>query len=71
MLTKTVTFEVAGKGIRVNETAPRAIATDMNREIIEDEQKRKDEERSIPMHRIGRPEEIAKIASFLASDDAS
>jgi NAD(P)-dependent dehydrogenase (short-subunit alcohol dehydrogenase family) len=41
MLAKTVTFEVAGKGIGVNETAPRAIATDMNREIIEDEQKGK------------------------------
>jgi NAD(P)-dependent dehydrogenase (short-subunit alcohol dehydrogenase family) len=43
----------------------------MNREIIEDEQKRKDEEMSIPMDRIGRTEEIANIASFLASDDAS
>ena len=71
MLTKTVALEVADKGIRVNGIAPGAIATDMNRDILEDEQKKKGEERRIPMHRIGGPEEIAKVAIFLASDDAS
>jgi glucose 1-dehydrogenase len=64
MLTKTVALEVADKGIRVNGIAPGAIATDMNIEILEDEQKRKEEEMRIPMHRIGRPEEIAKVALF-------
>jgi glucose 1-dehydrogenase len=71
MLTKTVALEVADKGIRVNGIAPGAIATDMNRDILEDEQKKKDEEMRIPMHRIGGPEEIAKVALFLASEDAS
>jgi glucose 1-dehydrogenase len=71
MLTKTVALEVADKGIRVNGIAPGAIATDMNKEILEDEQKKREEEKRIPMHRIGRPEEIAKVALFLASDDAS
>jgi glucose 1-dehydrogenase len=71
MLTKTVALELADKGIRVNGIAPGAIATDMNKEILEDEQKKKEEEMRIPMHRIGRPEEIAKVALFLASDDAS
>lgn len=71
MLTKTVALEVADKGIRVNGIAPGAIATDMNRDILEDEQKKKAEEMRIPMHRIGGPEEIAKVAFFLASDDAS
>jgi glucose 1-dehydrogenase len=71
MLTKTVALEVADKGIRVNGIAPGAIATDMNKEILEDEQKRKEEEMRIPMHRIGRPEEIARVALFLASNDAS
>src|SRR5215210_8807878 len=71
MLTKTVALEVADKGIRVNGIAPGAIATDMNKEILEDEEKKKEEEMRIPMHRIGRPEEIAKVAQFLASDGAS
>ena len=71
MLTKTVALEVADRGVRVNGIAPGAIATDMNKEILEDEQKKKDEEMRIPMHRIGEPEEIAKVALFLASDDAS
>ena len=71
MLIKTVTHEVADKGIRVNGIAPGAIATGMNIEILEDEQKRKEEEMRIPMHRIGRPQEIAKVALFLASDHAS
>ena len=39
MLTKTVALEVADKGIRVNGIAPGAIATDMNKEILQDEQK--------------------------------
>jgi glucose 1-dehydrogenase len=49
----------------------RAIATMMNLDILEDEQKRKAEENKIPMHRIGEPNEIAKVALFLASDAAS
>jgi glucose 1-dehydrogenase len=71
MLTKTVAVELADKGIRVNGIAPEAMATDMNKDILEDEQKKKEEEMRIPMHRIGRPEEIAKVALFLASDEAS
>lgn len=71
MLTKTVALEVADKGIRVNGIAPGAIATDMNRDILEDKQKKEQEETKIPMHRIGAPEEIAKVALFLASEDAS
>ena len=71
MLTKTVALELADKGIRVNGIAPGAIATDMNKDILEDEQKKKEEEMRIPMHRIGEPEEIAKVALFLASDVAS
>jgi glucose 1-dehydrogenase len=71
MLTKTLALEVADKGIRINSIAPGAIATMMNLDILEDEEKRKDEENKIPMHRIGEPNEIGKVALFLASDAAS
>jgi glucose 1-dehydrogenase len=71
MLTKTLALEVADKGIRINSIAPGAIATMMNVDVLEDEEKRKAEENKIPMHRIGEPNEIAKVALFLASDAAS
>ena len=71
MLTKTLALEVADKGIRINSIAPGAIATMMNLDILEDEEKRKAEENKIPMHRIGEPNEIGKVALFLASDAAS
>jgi glucose 1-dehydrogenase len=70
MLTKNIALEVADKGIRINGIAPGAIDTAMNKDIMEDPQKKKQEEK-IPMKRIGRPEEIAKVAFFLTSNDAS
>jgi glucose 1-dehydrogenase len=71
MLTKTVALELADKGIRVNGIAPGAIATDMNKELLENKKEKEKKEQQIPVHRIGKPEEIAKVALFLASDDAS
>jgi len=71
-LTKTIALQLAEKGIRVNAIAPGLIATDiLNKELLGNEEKRKEKEKEIPFHRIGEPEEIAKIALFLASDDAS
>lgn len=71
MLTKNIALEVAEKGIRINGIAPGAINTSMNKDIMENPQKKKQEEEKIPMRRIGEPEEIAKVAFFLASTDAS
>ena len=71
MLTKTVALELADKGIRVSGIAPGAIATDMNKELLENKEEKEKKERQIPVHRIGKPEEIAKVALFLASNDAS
>src|ERR687885_3001116 len=71
MLTKTIALELAEKGIRVNGIAPGAIATDMNRELLENQKEKEKKEQEIPVHRIGQPKEIAKVALFLASEDAS
>jgi glucose 1-dehydrogenase len=71
MLTKTMALEVADKGIRINAIAPGAIATMMNIDVLQDEEKKTQEENKIPMHRIGEPYEIAKVAVFLASPAAS
>jgi glucose 1-dehydrogenase len=40
MLTKTVALELADKGIRVNGIAPGAIATDMNKELLENKEEK-------------------------------
>jgi glucose 1-dehydrogenase len=52
----TVALELADKGIRVNGIAPGAIATDMNKEVLEDKQKKEKKEQRIPVHRIGQLE---------------
>jgi NAD(P)-dependent dehydrogenase (short-subunit alcohol dehydrogenase family) len=56
----------------VNAIAPGVIATDIiRRQMLEDKEKRIERETNITFHRIGTPEEIARIALFLASDAAS
>ena len=66
--TKSLAYEGAAKGITVNAIAPGFIETEMVREIPE-EVKEKIVSR-IPMKKYGLPEDIAKLAAFLASDDA-
>ncbi len=63
---RTVASEVARLGIRVNVVAPGLIETDMINDVPRDLIKG-----MIPMARIGRPEEVAKVVRFLCSDDAS
>jgi len=71
-LTKTVAFQLAEKGVRVNAIAPGLIATDkINEQFLGDEARRDEKVRGVPFQRIGQPEEIAMIALFLGSDDAS
>ncbi|RIY33113.1 3-oxoacyl-ACP reductase [Psittacicella hinzii] len=66
---KTMSLEVAGKGVTVNVVAPGFIATDMT-EVLSDDVKNSILA-SVPAKRLGTPEEVAKAVAFLASDDAS
>ena len=68
--TRVLALELAEEGINVNNIAPGMILTPMNQEAIDDEQTRKEQVQHIPMKRAGRPEEIAKVAVFLASSDS-
>ena len=63
---RSVASEVARLGIRVNVVAPGLIETDMIKEAPVDNIKA-----LIPMARIGKPREVAKVVRFLCSDDAS
>ena len=70
-LTRTLALEYAPHGIRVNGIAPGATITPMNKAWKDDPKLRADVESHIPMGRSGSPEEMAAVAAFLCSDEAS
>lgn len=68
-LTATTAKEMGRKKIRVNAVAPGFIETEMTAAM--NQQEYKERIKSIPMRRTGKPEEVAKVVAFLASDDAA
>jgi NAD(P)-dependent dehydrogenase (short-subunit alcohol dehydrogenase family) len=71
MLTKTMAQEAAPFGVRVLSLAPGAIRTPINRAVWSDEASLADLITKIPLGRMGEPEEIARVVTFLVSDAAS
>ena len=68
-LTKSIAKELGSRGIRTNAIAPGYIMTDMTAALSE--QVREEWTKQIPLRRGGTPEDVAKVAVFLASDLAS
>ncbi len=68
-LTKTLARQLAPYGINVNAVSPHAIETEMSAQWSEE--KRKEVVASIPLGRLGKPEDVAEAVLFLASDEAS
>ena len=69
--TKNLAIDYGKKNIRVNCICPGHIDTNLIREFIQNPERREWLEQRYPMGRIGRPEEIAYAALFLASDESS
>jgi NAD(P)-dependent dehydrogenase (short-subunit alcohol dehydrogenase family) len=72
MLTKEASYALAPHGVRVNAVGPGFIDTNMTKIVREMPAERAPAvTNSIPMNRFGRPDEIANVVLFLASDEAS
>ncbi len=63
-------YELKDRKIRVNVLSPGQVATPIQEQLFDDETKRQFES-LIPRGQMGRPEEIASVALFLASDDST
>ncbi len=71
MLTQSMALELGPYKIRVNEICPASVETDINRAALQDPKNRKHRLETIPLGRIGQPQDLAGAAVFLCSDDAS
>jgi glucose 1-dehydrogenase len=70
MLTRNLSIELAPFGITVNNIAPGAIETPINSKLLNDPVKLKALLENIPLRRLGKPEDVAGVAAFLASSDS-
>ena len=70
-LTKVMALSLAPHGIRVNAIGPGSIMTEILQAVATDKEARRKVLSRTPLGRIGEPEEVAAVAAFLASDQAS
>jgi glucose 1-dehydrogenase len=68
MLTRTIAVELAPHGITVNNIAPGAIETPMDAPLEQNQSQMEELLSEIPLGRMGKPEEVAGLALYLASD---
>jgi glucose 1-dehydrogenase len=70
MMTRNLSIELAPLGITINSIAPGAIETPINKKLLNDPIKLKAVLENIPLKRLGKPEDVASVAAFLASPDS-
>lgn len=70
-MTEALAVELAPFGIRVNAVAPGMIETPMIDSVKQDPKMMKAMLAKVPMHRVGKPEEVANLVLFLASEQSS
>lgn len=70
MLTKDMALELADYRISVNCIAPGIVETPMNAEILDDPERVKAMNERVPWGRMAKPEDVARVVEFLASDSA-
>jgi glucose 1-dehydrogenase len=70
MLMRDLAVELGPLGITVNNIAPGAINTPINKSLLADKPKLNALLANIPLGRLGKPEDVASLAAFLASDEA-
>jgi len=70
MMMRNLAIELAPLGITINNIAPGAIETPINRKLLSDPKLLEPLLENIPLRRIGKPEDVAGVAAFLASSDA-
>jgi glucose 1-dehydrogenase len=70
MLTRNLSIELAPLGITINNIAPGAIETPINTKLLNDPAKLSALLENIPLKRLGKPEEVASMAAFLASSES-
>lgn len=70
LLTMSIALELAERGIRANALCPGFIETRLTKPTIQNQPVIQEYLKTIPMGRVGQPEEIADTAVFLASDDS-
>jgi glucose 1-dehydrogenase len=71
MLMRNLAVELGPHGITVNNVAPGAIITPINKKLLDNKPQLNALLNNIPLGRMGKPEEVAGLVAFLASDDAA
>ena len=66
MLAQAMAYELSTSGIRVNTIEPGWVETRLTADYLQDPALRSEVEATIPLHRIGQPEDVAQVALFLA-----